>query len=427
MLQTIFMWTEATFTFTFLILALCFTYPFKKGRFPSYMVTLFWIILFTAVYKPLEIYTGSFYIYLGIVFIFAFLFTFLFQKQTLSAKTAFIITYICSIVFIKSSLLPLLTVPRQNLDGQLTAAGHIVFYLALTVCTLFFSSHPLVSQPQFPLKYSILMMLSPFMVAVTAQLYISLARKSSQNLLFSVAMPLCILCIILVTYYLNYLIITTFENVLETNSFNQKLQMQIDNMNRSSAMITQIRQEKHELRNNYFYIQSLVKTKNYEELENYLDTELGYRFDTMEEFQTGNVLLDHLLTQKVSEAREQKIHVVTDVLLTPEITVKDNDLCAVLMNLLDNAIDASKTENEKDIHINLSVIKNYLNIQVKNKCSYDVLKENEALETTKNDKDHHGLGLKIIHSIVDKYNGIFKASMQNGFFVVHIMLELDRN
>ena len=168
-----------------------------------------------------------------------------------------------------------------------------------------------------------------------------------------------------------------------------------------------------------------MKRKNYEELEKYLDTELEYRFNTMEEFQTGNVMLDHLLTQKVSEAREQQIHVITDILLISKISIKDNDLCAVLMNLLDNAIDASKAEIEKDIHITLSVVKNYLNIQVKNKCSYDVLKENKTLKTTKNDKDNHGLGLKIIHSIVDKYNGIFKASMENGYFVVHIMLELN--
>lgn len=185
MLQTILMWTEATFTFTFLILALAFTYPFKKGRFPSYIVTIFWIVLFTAVYKPLEIYTGSFYVYLGIVFIFAFLFTFLFQKQTLSAKTAFIITYICSIVFIKSSLLPLLTVPRQNLDGELTAAGHLVLYIGLAVCTLFFVLHPLVFQPQLPRKYSILMMLSPFVVAVFAQLYIYPLPEKAPRIYFS--------------------------------------------------------------------------------------------------------------------------------------------------------------------------------------------------------------------------------------------------
>ena len=425
MFQTILIWTEATFTFAFLILALACTYPFKKNRFPAYAVTIFWILLFTAVYKPLEIYTGSFYVYLAVVFIFAFLFTFLFQKQGLFAKTAFIIAYICSIVFIKSSLLPLLSATHQPLDGELTAAGHAIFYTALAMCTLFFSSHPLIFQPQLPQKYICLMTLSPFAIAVLAQMYISFARQNDSNLFFSVAMPLCILCIILINYYLNYLIISTFENVLETNSFNQKLQLQIDNMNRSSAIISQIRQEKHELRNNYFYIQSLVKRKNYEELEKYLDTELEYRFNTMEEFQTGNVMLDHLLTQKVSEAREQQIHVITDILLISKISIKDNDLCAVLMNLLDNAIDASKAEIEKDIHITLSVVKNYLNIQVKNKCSYDVLKENKTLKTTKNDKDNHGLGLKIIHSIVDKYNGIFKASMENGYFVVHIMLELN--
>ncbi|MCI6465517.1 MAG: GHKL domain-containing protein [Faecalicatena sp.] len=428
MLETILSWTEATFTFAFLIFGLTRTYPFKRRRVPSYMAALFWIFLFTAVYKPLEIYTGNFYVYLSVMFLFALLFTYLFQKEALTARISFIITYIYSLVFIKSSLLraPLFVTTRQSDSDWFSLLGYPIFYIALALCTIFLITHPLVFQTRFPLKYNVLMLLGPFIVAVTAQSYLSLSIKSSQNPLFSIIMPLCILCIILITYYLNYMIITTYQNLLETNTFNQRLQLQIDNMKRSSALIAQIRQEKHELRNNYFYIQSLVKSKNYEELEKYLDTELGYRFDTLEEFQTGNVLLDHLLTQKVSEAREQEIHIITDVLLPPELFIKDNDLCAVLMNLLDNAIDASKTETQKEIHLTLSVVKNYLNILVKNKCTRDILGDNPALKTTKKDKRNHGLGLKIIHSIVDKYNGIFKASMENGYFAVHIMLEMEK-
>lgn len=428
MLETILKWTEATFTFAFLIFGLARTYPFRKNRIPGYVAALFWIFLFTVVYKPLEIYTGNFYVYLCVMFLFALLFTYLLQKEALTARISFIITYIYSLVFIKSSLMriPVLASTHQSESDWFSLQGYPIFYAALALCSIFLITHPLVFQPGIPLKYSVLMLLGPFIVAVTAQSYLSLSVQDSQNALFSIILPLCILCIILITYYLNYIIITTYQNLLETNTFNNRLRLQVDNMKRSSALITQVRQEKHELRNNYFYIQSLVKSKKYEELEKYLNTELGYRFDTMEEFQTGNILLDHLLTQKVSEAREQKIHIITDILLPPELFIQDNDLCAVLMNLLDNAIDASKTEAEKEIHLTLSVVKNYLNIQVKNKCTRDVLKENPDFKSTKKDPENHGLGLKIIHSIVDKYNGIFKARMENGYFVVHIMMEMQR-
>lgn len=162
----------------------------------------------------------------------------------------------------------------------------------------------------------------------------------------------------------------TYENMINANNINHRLQLQIEYTKRSSSMIVKIRKEKHEIKNKYFYIQSLVKSHKYEKLEHYLDTELAYHFNAIEEFQTGNKLIDFLLTQKVSEAHEQKIRVMTNVLLPPDLPIKDDDICALLLNILDNAIDASK------------------------------------------------------HDIVDKYNGIFKTSMESNYFVVLAMLQL---
>lgn len=189
-----------------------------------------------------------------------------------------------------------------------------------------------------------------------------------------VAKKLILLCFIfysiLITYYLTYLMTKTYENMINANNINHRLQLQIEYTKRSSSMIVKIRKEKHEIKNKYFYIQSLVKSHKYEKLEHYLDTELAYHFNAIEEFQTGNKLIDFLLTQKVSEAHEQKIRVMTNVLLPPDLPIKDDDICALLLNILDNAIDASK------------------------------------------------------HDIVDKYNGIFKTSMESNYFVVLAMLQL---
>lgn len=244
-----------------------------------------------------------------------------------------------------------------------------------------------------------------------------------------VAKKLILLCFIfysiLITYYLTYLMTKTYENMINANNINNhRLQLQIEYTKRSSSMIVKIRKEKHEIKNKYFYIQSLVKSHKYEKLEHYLDTELAYHFNAIEEFQTGNKLIDFLLTQKVSEAHEQKIRVMTNVLLPPDLPIKDDDICALLLNILDNAIDASKHEKQGDIHILIRVVKNYLQIQIKNKSSVDILKVNAKLKTTKKDKGSHGLGLQIIRSIVDKYNGIFKTSMESNYFVVLAMLQL---
>lgn len=64
-------------------------------------------------------------------------------------------------------------------------------------------------------------------------------------------------------------------------------------------------------------------------------------------------------------------------------------LCALLLNLFDNAIEASKKEKQGDIHITIGIVKQYLSVQVKNKSSLDILEQNPHLKTRKADTVHH--------------------------------------
>ena len=89
-------------------------------------------------------------------------------------------------------------------------------------------------------------------------------------------------------------------------------------------------------------------------------------------------MLDYLLAQKFSEAKNFSIHTYADIILPPELPIESSDLSGLVMNLLDNAIDASKKEKNGDIHIHMHVMKSYLSIQVKNKISEDVLEKNPS-------------------------------------------------
>ena len=228
----------------------------------------------------------------------------------------------------------------------------------------------------------------------------------------------------MLTYYLSYLLIHNYEELMESYFLKQKFELQTDYLRQSSSIIHQVRKERHELKNNYFYLQSLVKEKKYKELEHFLNQEIEHKFELMEEFHTGNRLVDYILTQKVNEARRAGIHVMTNVLLPESLNIQEQDLCALLLNLLDNAIEASKKEEQGDIHITIGIVKKYLSVQIKNKSSVDVLVHNPSLKTIKSDSVYHGFGLQIIHQIVQKYNGIFDTSMESGYFCVSVMMVL---
>ena len=99
-------------------------------------------------------------------------------------------------------------------------------------------------------------------------------------------------------------------------------------------------------------------------------------------------------------------------------------MCAVVSNLLDNAIEACENIENPYVWVDLSILKNYVSITVRNPVSEDVFKENPQLNTTKDNKQNHGLGIKIIRSIIDQYDGMLSFEMRDGLFVASAMMKL---
>ena len=186
-----------------------------------------------------------------------------------------------------------------------------------------------------------------------------------------------------------------------------------------------IRHERHELKNNYFYIRMLLSQDRTEELQTYLDTVIGEQMDAISRVSTGNPLIDYVLNQKAAEAQKDGIKFMTNILVPQTLPVDDMLFCRILLNLLSNAIEASWKEPEKDIQIRIECKNHYLVCRVANKVSSDVLTENPELHTTKADAASHGMGIPIIRKAVLDAGGIYQTSMENGYFTAVIMLPME--
>lgn len=139
---------------------------------------------------------------------------------------------------------------------------------------------------------------------------------------------------------------------------------------------------------------------------------------------TGNRTIDYILASKLSENKDVTL-VCSGVFPENEI-IDELDLAILFGNLLDNAIEAAKKEDDKLIEIRFSVYNDYCNILISNPISESVLKSNPSLITTKEKNASHGFGLKSIRSIVDKYSGIFDTYEENSRFNVHISIPVNR-
>ena len=99
----------------------------------------------------------------------------------------------------------------------------------------------------------------------------------------------------------------------------------------------------------------------------------------------------------------------------------DTDLCALLGNALDNAIEAAAKAGDKKIFMRCRIDKGMLMLKVRNALAGD---EREDLATTKPDQKHHGLGLAGMREIAARYGGILEATADGGFFELLVCLPL---
>lgn len=139
---------------------------------------------------------------------------------------------------------------------------------------------------------------------------------------------------------------------------------------------------------------------------------------------TGNRVVDVVANTKLSMCQNENIKTVLDI-NDFDLNIDDVDICIVLGNLFDNAIEASKKlDSEKLIMFEISQKKSYANIIIKNLINDSVLQNNPKLITNK--AGIHGIGLKSEKQVVEKYGGMMELYEQDDFFIADVWLPSKR-
>ena len=421
--------SECYIQFFLLIFTVTKTYGYHKTKLPFFIWLFLAELPFAAFYALVSSLIDGIASYLIGNITIALLFSLLFQRQQgkLTGIITLIFTYVYTIICAKSAVLMLCGQTTFTGDGNLlhSVIRFAIYYSILILCSLFFIHHPLESQNRMPLHYWILMIISPSIASVSMLINTGMSINSGLQETGHKVISGITLITILLTYYLSYIILHTYQQLLLSTRINQQMTTEIAALRATSDMIENTRKERHELKNNYFYISSLVKEEKYKELEEFLDTELSYRIHNIEEFYTGHKMLDLILTQKMGEARKQGIHTMTNVLVPKDVNLEHNDLCSLLLNLLNNAIEGSAGVKDADIQLSMSIVKNYLKIQLRNRTSLKEIPHTGNIPTSKKDKSAHGIGLKIIKEVIRKYDGSINFAIVSGYFTVDCMLKLN--
>ncbi len=249
------------------------------------------------------------------------------------------------------------------------------------------------------------------------------ANYSTENIIlkdinikaFAISLPLCVFA----TLVLLLFSVTSKKYFSDINKLLEKqIQTQINYYEDRERTYAEIRRFKHDYINHINCIRSMLKAERYGEISEYLENITDMLPAGELSFNTGNFISDAILSDKQNSVKEKNIIIEFDG--TIPTSINEADLCIILGNALDNAIEACLAlDGGKKITIYGGFSHSYFILTISNPTEKN---ENHNIFpfTTKADKSEHGFGLLNIKSVVDKYNGYMKIENKDNVFTLSL-------
>ena len=192
---------------------------------------------------------------------------------------------------------------------------------------------------------------------------------------------------------------------------------EVDNMYR------QIRGWRHDYRNHIQTMKAYAAAEDWDAIRHYLDL-LDEDLTTVDTvIKTGNAMTDAILNSKISLAKSKNIQVIADADIPVKLKSSEIDLCCIIGNLFDNAIEASMElpEEKRIIRLYMDMKSTQLYISFTNFTAGKKLKKQGNLfKSTKG--EGHGFGLIRIDEIVERLDGYISRNSEDGAFTTEILL-----
>jgi hypothetical protein len=245
------------------------------------------------------------------------------------------------------------------------------------------------------------------------------------NKLFVIVYLLTILCFIftffiLLSFIKSYVSSSYYKKVCST--FEENMETQVSFYDNISKTNKKLREFKHDYENLKIGLNAYLADNDIEGAKEYIDSCDNILDSNYIIYRTGHNILDALISYKANEVKKDKIEIVFNGVL-PKGVLTPTDLCIVFGNTIDNAIEAClKLDRNivKTIEINIRKAGDYLFISITNPVEKKVRIFNNTINTTKEDKDNHGIGLTSLKNIVDKYDGHIQLESTDSLFKISV-------
>ena len=179
----------------------------------------------------------------------------------------------------------------------------------------------------------------------------------------------------------------------------------------------------HDIENHFIVLEGILKRDGADRALAYISDIRKSCLDINKKIDTGNIVVDTLIEEKINRAIEHNIRIK---IISDDISdsfINDRDWCSILANLLDNAIEAcKKVEGKRKIDVRIENRSFGIMLYMENSCSELMIGNNGRLITSKKNIGEHGIGLQSINYALEKYEGKIVYEYKNDFFRVNVAL-----
>lgn len=185
---------------------------------------------------------------------------------------------------------------------------------------------------------------------------------------------------------------------------------------------------RHEIRHHISMLYDLIKNDELEKAKDYIESIFGEVEKLPISQYCDNMVINAVVTNYLNRARGNGIITECEIHVPESINVRDEDLCILLTNMLENALESCEKINkasERYIRLKINADSRLFYISCSN-SAYELVQSNEKgkFETTKRDKDFHGYGIAAMNRVAQRYYGKVQTRVSEKKFSVQIILQI---
>ena len=252
-------------------------------------------------------------------------------------------------------------------------------------------------------------------------LYVNQAEIGVWMLLAAVAL----ICLNLSFYPVYMQLVNDFHIKRNTHFYIKQMELFRQEKAMEEAAAMEIRELRHDMRQHLIFLGELLENGDLEVAQDTLTELIGETGKRGRlESRTGNKVVDSMINHVWKTAVELEIKFHADIAPLPELSIQDADLCVLLGNAFDNALEASKlVENgRKEIWIAIRYTKGLLFILIKNTYAGEVKLSADKKILSCKAESGHGFGLFSMKRITEKYHGRLDIKPDDEIFIVEILI-----